>query len=116
MKPIDPSFAQETLSKLKGKKLYIHLETTNGAYASHHDQAFLSAGTFVRNVPLTYINGGIKGDGPYRIGLETEYGYLYAEGLTDWTIDEENRVLFAGHNHEGKLAIAFQLSETPFPK
>ncbi|MBU9710862.1 YojF family protein [Evansella tamaricis] len=116
MKPIDPQMAQKTLSDLKGKQLYVHLETTNGAYASHRNQSFLSAGTFIRNVQLTFLNGTIKGHGPYRIGMETELGYVYAEGLTDWKINKKGQVLFAGHDKDGKLAIAFQLSETPFPK
>ncbi|ADU32377.1 YojF family protein [Evansella cellulosilytica] len=116
MIPIDKQKVQEQLSRLKGKQLYVHLETTNGAYASHHDQSFLSAGAFIRNAQLTFYQGSIKGDGPYRIGLESEIGWLYAEGLTDWVVDTKNRVLFAGHDKDGRLAIAFELSETPFPK
>ncbi|UCZ53099.1 YojF family protein [Bacillus shivajii] len=116
MKPIDPQQAQEKLTALAGRKLYIHLETTNGAYASHRDQSFFSAGAFIRNVQLSFIQGKIKGDGPYRIGLETENGWLYAEGLTDIEVDKEGRLLFAGHDADGKLAIALELSEIPFKK
>ncbi|MDQ0257423.1 hypothetical protein J2S74_004881 [Evansella vedderi] len=116
MKPIDPQKVQESLSSLINQKLYVHLETTNGAYASHKDESFFSAGAFIRNAQLTFLQGKIKGNGPYRIGLETELGWLYAEGLTDWEIDEQNRLLFAGHDSEGKLAIAFELSTAPFPK
>ncbi|MFA9556425.1 YojF family protein [Evansella sp. AB-rgal1] len=116
MKPIDPRKVQETLSSLINRKLYVHLETTNGAYASHKDQSFFSAGAFIRNAQLTFLQGSIKGNGPYRIGLETEIGWLYAEGLTDWVIDDQKRLLFAGHDPEGRLAIAFELSELPFPK
>lgn len=116
MKPIDPQKAQDILTELTGKKLYIHLETTNGAYASHKDQSFFSAGAFIRNVQLTFVQGKIKGEGPYRIGLETELGWLYAEGLTDLHMNEHGQVLFAGHDAEGKLAIALELSETPFKK
>lgn len=116
MKPIDPQLVQNNLSKLIGKNLYIHLETTNGAYASHRDQNFFSAGAFIRNVELTFTQAKISGNGPYRIGLELKQGWVYSEGLTDWIIDDENRLLFAGHDSEGKLAIALELSETPFPK
>ncbi|PYZ91622.1 hypothetical protein CR194_18490 [Salipaludibacillus keqinensis] len=116
MKPIDRQFVQENLTELAGESLYIHLETTNGAYASHKDQSFFSAGTFIRNVQLTFLHGKITGKGPYRMGLETEQGWLYAEGLTDWEKDEEDRLLFAGHDAEGKLAIALELSKKPFPK
>lgn len=116
MKPIDPKKVQEALSDLARKEHYIHLETTNGAYASHKDQSFFNAGAFIRNVPFTFLQGAIKGDGPYRIGLETEFGWLYAEGLTDWEIMDDGKILFAGHDHEGRLAIALQFSSSPFPK
>ncbi|WP_416147847.1 YojF family protein [Salipaludibacillus sp. HK11] len=116
MKPIDRQHVQEMLSELAGESLYIHLETTNGAYATHKDQSFFSAGTFIRNVQLVFLHGKITGKGPFRIGLETEQGWLYAEGLTDFELDEENRLLFAGHDSSGKLAIALELSKTPFPK
>lgn len=116
MEPIDPKKVQETLENLAGKEHYIHLETTNGAYASHNNESFFSAGAFIRNVPFTFKRGAIKGDGPYRIGLETDLGWLYAEGLTDWEVMNGGKVLFAGHDHDGKLAIALQFSPVPFPK
>lgn len=116
MKPIDRQLVQNHLSNLAGESLYIHLETTNGAYATHNDQSFFSAGAFIRNVQLSFLHGKITGKGPYRIGLETEQGWLYAEGLTDWEIDDEDRLLFAGHDSTGKLAIALEMSKKPFPK
>ncbi|TMW72096.1 YojF family protein [Alteribacter natronophilus] len=116
MKPIDPRLVQETISEYAGKELYVHLETTNGAYASHNNQGFFSVGTFLRNARIKYVQGKITGEGPYRIGLELEGGWAYAEGLTDWEIDSQNQILFAGHDPDGKLAIAFQLSEKPFRK
>ncbi|WP_280771076.1 YojF family protein [Salipaludibacillus daqingensis] len=116
MKPIDRQLVQHHLSDLAGEALYIHLETTNGAYASHKDQSFFSAGAFIRNVQLTFLQGKITGKGPFRMGLETEQGWLYAEGLTDWEIDDEDRLLFAGHDSTGKLAIALEMGKKPFPK
>lgn len=116
MQPIEPLEVQRRLDMLAGEPLYIHLETTNGAYANHRDSSFFSAGTFIRNAQLTFQHGKITGDGPYRIGFETELGWLYAEGLTDWTVDEEDRLLMAGLDPEGKLAIALEFSRTPFPK
>lgn len=116
MKPIDPQLVQENLLQLEGKKLYVHLETTNGAYAAHRDSTFFSAGAFIRNVQITFFQGKITGKGPYRIGLELEQGWVYTEGLTDWEKDDKNRLLFAGHDAEGKLAVALELSENPFPK
>ncbi|MCR6112423.1 YojF family protein [Bacillus sp. A301a_S52] len=116
MKPIDPKLVQEHLIKVAGQALYIHLETTNGAYANHKNEAFFSAGAFIRNVQLTFLQGKITGKGPYRIGLETEQGWLYAEGLTEWELDDKDRLLLAGHDTEGKLAVALQMSASPFPK
>ncbi|MCR6098633.1 YojF family protein [Salipaludibacillus agaradhaerens] len=116
MKPIDPKLVQEHLIKVAGQALYIHLETTNGAYATHKNEAFFSAGAFIRNVQLTFLQGKITGKGPYRIGLETEQGWLYAEGLTEWELDSKGRLLLAGHDAEGKLAVALQMSASPFPK
>jgi hypothetical protein len=116
VKSIIPSQVQEKLNELSGETVYVHLETTNGAYANHNDKAFFSAGAFIRNAQLRYIHGKIAGPGPYRVGLETEIGWLYAEGLTDWEIDEEDRVLMAGHDESGRLAVALELSQKPFRK
>lgn len=116
MKKIDAAAVQSKLDELAGEPLYIHLETTNGAYASHNDKSILSAGAFIRNVNIQYTIGKIAGSGPYRIGLETDIGWLYSEGITDWEIDAEERVLFAGHDSAGRLAVALELSRTPFPK
>lgn len=116
MKKIEAAAVQNKLDELAEETLYIHLETTNGAYASHNDKSILSAGAFIRNAKIKYTIGKIAGNGPFRIGLETEIGWLYSEGLTDWEIDEEERVLFAGHDAYGRLAIALELSKNPFPK
>ncbi|QKS72870.1 YojF family protein [Paenalkalicoccus suaedae] len=116
MEAIDKTRVQELLDELAGTPLYIHLETTNGAYASHVNESFFSAGAFIRNVKLTFLHGKIAGAGPYRIGFETELGWLYGEGLTDFEVDKEGRYLFAGHDADGRLAIALELSREPFTK
>lgn len=114
MKAIDHHAAQCALDKFCDKDVYLHLETTNGAYASHRDESFLNAGAYIRNAKIRFIRGKITGNGPYRVGLKLEQGWVYAEGLTDWEIDDKDRLLLAGHNSEGKLAVALQLSEQPF--
>ncbi|MBB5174147.1 DUF1806 family protein [Texcoconibacillus texcoconensis] len=114
MKPIDKDLVQQQLNQRSNRPQYIHVETTNGAYASHKNESFFSAGAFLRNVELQYTIGKITGSGPYRVGLKLDGGWVYAEGLTDWTVDEEDRLLLAGHDHDGKLAVALQLSATPF--
>lgn len=105
---------QEELKRLANKDVYIHLETTNGAYATHHDETFFNSGAYIRNARLSYEYGTIKGDGPYRIGLKTEIGWVYAEGITHFEIDDKKRLLLAGLDFSGKLAVALQISNTPF--
>lgn len=114
MQPIEREKVQQALDAFKNKDVYIHLETTNGAYASHYNANMLNAGAYIRNAKIRYTRGKITGDGPYRVGLKLGNGWVYAEGLTDWEIDAKNRLLLAGHNDEGKLAVALQLSEEPF--
>ncbi|HLT57000.1 MAG TPA: YojF family protein [Bacillota bacterium] len=115
MQPINKDQVQELIDRFKDRDVYIHLETTNGAYATHNDASFLNAGGFIRNAKIRFSTGKITGDGPYRIGLKMEHGWVYGEGLTHYEFDELGRLLLAGHNQDGKLAIAFELSPTPFP-
>jgi hypothetical protein len=113
MKPIEKEQVQQTLDTFKNKQIYLHLETTNGAYASHlHDK--MVVGAYIRNGKIQFEQGKITGVGPYRIGLKMELGWIYAEGLTDWELDDLGRLLIAGHDADGKLAVAFELSNTPF--
>lgn len=42
-------------------------------------------------------------------------GWIYAQGLTDFEVDAKGRLLLAGHDEEGRLAVSLQLSRTPFP-
>lgn len=114
MEPIIPDKVQHEIDRFRQKQVYIHLETTNGAYASHFNEGFFSAGAYIRNARLTYEQGKITGPGPFRVGLKLPFGWVYAEGLTDYEIDDKNRLLLAGHDFHGKLAVALQVSETPF--
>lgn len=114
MEPIQISAVQEKVNELSGKDVYIHLETTNGAYASHFNETFFSAGAYIRNAKVNYEHGKIVGDGPFRVGIKMEIGWIYAEGLTHFEVDEQGRLLLAGHGYDGKLAVALEISETPF--
>ncbi|WP_040206830.1 YojF family protein [Neobacillus jeddahensis] len=105
---------QEAINRLANQDVYVHLETTNGAYASHHNQDFFSAGAYIRNALVRYELGKITGIGPHRVGLKLNLGWIYAEGITHFEIDSENRLLLAGHDHNGKLAVALEISTTPF--
>lgn len=109
MKPIDPELVQEVLNHLTDTDLYIHLETTNGAYTEH------SFGAYIRNAVVRFDQGRIRGTGPYRVGLKMAHGWIFAEGLTDWEMMNGNkRLLLAGHDKAGKLTVALQLSPEPF--
>lgn len=114
MKLVNVHKVQTFIDELSGKDVYIHLETTNGAYATHNDTDFFSTGAYIRNAKVKYEQGKIVGTSPYRVGLRLRIGWVYAEGITHFEIDNQNRLLLAGHNHEGKLAVAFQISETAF--
>lgn len=114
MKPIELKDVQKKLDKFSNKEVYVHVETTNGAYASHFDNQGYNVGAYIRNAKVTYTQGKIKGDGnSYRVGLKLPIGWIYAEGLTDWTMFEE-KLLLAGHDREGRLMVSLQISESPF--
>ncbi|KMK76516.1 YojF family protein [Alkalihalobacillus pseudalcaliphilus] len=116
MEPIvDKSIVQNLIDRHANQPIYLHLETTNGAYASHNDESFFSASAYIRNASITYEHGKIVGEGPYRIGLKLgQIGWVYAEGVTHFEQDEHERILLAGHGFDGKLGVALQLSPTPF--
>jgi hypothetical protein len=114
MKPIVASEVQKGLEDMSNKDLYIHLETTNGAYATQKEGVNFSVGAFIRNTVINFSNAKVIGVNSFRVGLKIAHGWVYAEGLTHWQLDEKNRLLLAGHDENGKLAVALQLSETPF--
>lgn len=114
MKPISRDEVEKALSNFVNKDIYIHLETTQGAYAAHHGGLPMVVGAYIRNTIIRFVRGSIAGTGPYRVGLKMDHGWVYAEGLTDWEVNEQGQLLLAGHDPDGKLAVALQLSEKPF--
>lgn len=114
MKPIDIETVQQAIEQFVDQDIYIHIETTTGAYANHRDEKAMTVSAFLRNSIINFHRGNIKGNGPYRVGLKTANGWAYAEGLTHFEIDDKSRLLLAGHDGDGKLAVALQLSKTPF--
>ncbi|WP_077624812.1 YojF family protein [Sediminibacillus massiliensis] len=115
MEPINMEKVQKELDRLANKEVYVHLETTNGAYASHFDKNAYNVGAFIRNAKVNYLHGKIVGvNGTYRVGLKLDMGWVYGEGLSDWEVDENNRLLMAGHDREGRLMVALQIGEKPF--
>ncbi len=114
MQPINQEEVKKALQSFANKDVYIHLETTQGAYAAHHGKQPIAVGAYIRNSKIRFNRGSIAGNGPYRVGLKMELGWVYAEGLTDWEFNDADQLLLAGHDPEGKLAVALQLSTRPF--
>jgi len=114
MKLIDKLIVQTRIDRLSDRPLYLHLEMTTGAYAAHFDSSKHPAATFVTNASIQYSLGSISGEGPYRVGLKTAQGWVYSEGLTHYEETESERLILAGHDSQGKLVVALQLSAEPF--
>lgn len=114
MESIDKQKVQTLLNQFLNKDVYIHLETTNGAYASHFGNKGVNVGAFIRNAKVQFSKAVIQGETGFRVGLNTELGWVYAEGLTDYEIYGENALLMAGHDPDGRLMVALEISEKPF--
>ncbi|MBH0230914.1 YojF family protein [Halobacillus yeomjeoni] len=115
MKAIEQEIVQNKINDFADKDVYVHLETTNGAYASHFNENAYNVGAFIRNAKVRYQHGKIVSTGgSYRVGLKLDLGWVYAEGVTDFEIDDKDRLLMAGHDREGRLMVALEISETPF--
>lgn len=114
MQPIQPQHIQSRINELSGRELYLHLELTSGAYANHLDSSRHPASAFISNAVIRYTQGSISGTGPYRVGLKTEQGWIYAEGLTHIDEQDTQRLILAGHDSMGKLVVALQLSLEAF--
>jgi len=114
MNPIEKSIVQPALDSFLNREVYLHLETTNGAYAVHSQQSNMAVGAYIRNGHISFSRGIITGEGPYRVGLKMELGWVYAEGLTDFEMEQDGQLLLAGHDQEGRLAVALELSLSPF--
>lgn len=117
LEEIDYDKVQTLLSSYEHKPVYLHVETTNGAYAAHFDQRVFNAGTFLRNIQVTYEHAQLKGGNKdhYRVGLKLkDNGWVYVQGLTHFEVNENDEFLLAGFNYEGQLAAALEISTTPF--
>lgn len=106
MDPIAPERLAASLDALAGQRLYVHLETTAGAYTAG------GFGAFSRNLVIVPERLMLRGTGPYRIGIRTAEGWLYAEGLTHAEI-ADGRVFMEGHDDEGRLTVILLLSREP---
>lgn len=117
LQPITNDVVQSLLDQYANEPVYIHVETTNGAYANHFDQRVFNAGTFLRNIQITYTHAQLKGGvkDPFRVGLKLDQsGWVYVQGLTHYEVNDNNEFLLAGFNYEGQLAAALEISHKPF--
>ncbi|KQY94685.1 MULTISPECIES: YojF family protein [Paenibacillus] len=114
MEPIQPQDIQNRISELADQDVYVHLELTTGAYAQHLDSTRHPASAFISNAVIRYTQGSISATSPYRVGLKTTQGWIYAEGLTHVDEQDKDRLILAGHDTQGKLVVALQLSREMF--
>ncbi|EGQ3911583.1 YojF family protein [Staphylococcus pseudintermedius] len=117
LQPITEEAVQALLDEYANQPVYLHVETTNGAYANHFDQRVFNAGTFLRNIQVTYQHAQLKGGhkDPYRVGLKLgEHSWVCVQGLTHYEVTEDGMFLLAGFNYEGQLAAALEMSHKPF--
>ncbi|HLR39551.1 MAG TPA: DUF1806 family protein [Jeotgalicoccus sp.] len=119
LKPLDEKKVQSLLDAYKNEPVYIHVEVTNGVYASHNNDEVFNAGTFLRNIPITYTEGTLKGGNNFehRVGLKLDNGgWVYVTGLSHYTVNENDEFILHGIDHSGKLAAALEISRKEFKK
>lgn len=117
LEPIKEQEVLDLLTSYANQPVYLHVETTNGAYANHFDQRVFNAGTFLRNIVVTFEHAQLKGGDkdPYRVGLKLKDGaWVYVQGLTHYEVNKNNEFLIAGFNYEGQLAATIEISKQPF--
>lgn len=120
MKKIVKQDVQNVLTSYENTPVYLHVEITNGMYASHLDDNVFNAGTFLRNIQVKFIHATIRGGNrskEHRVGLKLDNGgWVYVLGLTHYIEDENGALIMHGFNAEGKLASALEISTQPFFK
>ncbi|GAA3732698.1 YojF family protein [Salinicoccus jeotgali] len=119
MEKINRDKVQQLLDSYQNKKVFVHVEVTGGMYASHFDDKVFNAGMFLRNVQVTFVQGGIRGgeNGEYRVGLKLDNdGWIYVLGLTHYEVNDDNEFIMHGFNYDGKLASALEISTQEFLK
>jgi hypothetical protein len=102
MQLIEKPEVERGLKAFDGQRAFLHMEVTPGG--------------FVRNVQADIKKSYIEGEGPFRAALRLQGGgWVRVEGLTHYQMDEEGRLLLAGHDERGRLTTALELSSKPFP-
>lgn len=114
MQDIDTARVQAELDRRRGIPVWLHLETTTGSYTALGPEKSPPVIAFIRNARTSYERGQIRGDGPFRVGLKIDGGWVYAEGLTHMEVTVRDELLLAGHDRAGNLRVALHLSAAPF--
>jgi hypothetical protein len=114
VRSIDRQAVQAELDRRAESDVYLHLETTTGSYTIMGPEKRPPVIAFVRNARVNYARGVVKGEGPYRVGLKLQGGWVYADGLTHFEVNDRDELLLAGYDPEGQLTVALQVSRTPF--
>src|SRR5699024_12759676 len=105
---------QDYLNEYKDKPVYVHLETTNGAYASHFGNKGVNVGAYIRNAKITYSNAVIQGEDSFSVGLNTALGWVYEEGLSSFELYDDRSYLLDNHDQEIMFIIYSIMSYLPF--
>ncbi|MDY0404945.1 DUF1806 family protein [Virgibacillus sp. 179-BFC.A HS] len=114
MEAIDRNAVQQALNRFLQKDAYFHMETSTGSYRALEEPGQIATCAYIRNGVLHFLEGKITGEGPYQVGLKLKNGWLYSQGLTDWELTKDGKLLLGGYDGEGHLNIALQFSFTPF--
>src|SRR5699024_9607079 len=109
MEPIHRENVQLLLNDFANKPVYIHLETTNEAYPSHVGNKGVNVGANSRNAQVIFSKAVRQGDIGYRVGLNTELGWVDAQGLRDFELMDDETLLIACHDEEGRIMVAMQI-------
>lgn len=109
MEPISLETVVPVLERYSGRTVYLHLETTAGAYTAG------GFGAFLRNAPVHVRRVMLRDGKALRVGIETDIGFVYAEGVTHWQEDPEHGLRFEGHDDEGRITVCCELSPEPLP-
>jgi hypothetical protein len=115
LQSIEKDRIQAHIDTFLNKRIYIHLETSTGSYVGVGHPETLPACAYIRNGVITCTEGKIvKNEAWYSVGLKIDNGWVYVEGLTDWELLDDGKLLLGGHDQKGNLKIGLELSHEPF--
>src|SRR5699024_12084895 len=112
MQPIEQKKIQEKIDEFLNERIYLHLETSTGSYVGVQQKDTLPACAYIRNGVIEFTEGKIvENEGWYSVGLKIDDGGGYAEGLTEWEVTGDGKLLGGGGDKEGDLKIGGEVEE-----